>query len=126
MYLLYVGVNTLIQVYLLYCICRKQVGHCHDKIGRVSYSVYYHERSLHQILLTDVAPTEGTRTSRLNKSVSWDALISEKVATNSSRSSNSLHSPEYTAIATARPKNVAAHTSPSATCCEDRLIICNE
>ena len=39
MYPLYVGVNTLIQVYTLYCICicRKQVGHCHDKIDRVSY-----------------------------------------------------------------------------------------
>ena len=44
MYPLYVGVNTLIQVYSLYCICRKQVGHCHDKIDRVSY--YYHEWSL--------------------------------------------------------------------------------
>ena len=34
MYPLYVGVNTLIQdlVYSLYCICRKQVGHCHDKL----------------------------------------------------------------------------------------------
>ena len=45
MYPLYVAVNTLIQVYTLYCIyiynvikfCRKQVGHCHDKIDRVSY-----------------------------------------------------------------------------------------
>ena len=56
MYPLYVGVNTLIQVYTLYCICicRKQVEHCHDKIDRVSYfcttkGPFSHSRS--QLLL---------------------------------------------------------------------------